>query len=226
MYFLLKNHAQHHIHKHDSGFGTYKVGFIPASASSAAPSDSGPQRTAEECVSDALAVGYRFLEWYVHHHVIMQLYIWMTIIFYTSWNHSWLISINFWTLSSYILVLSFMGMRQRLERQLNRVVSRGKNCSYAARCGRQLSKRGRMQSVLDWTRVSCIKEAACTQLLFIAWSSPCAFLILFYTYMILYSTCRSEHGLCWLISYSLACTWQTRWGVQNIGEITKGGKDS
>jgi len=48
------------------GFGTYKVGFIPASASSAvaAPSDAGAtkERTAEECVSDALAVGYRFLE--------------------------------------------------------------------------------------------------------------------------------------------------------------------
>lgn len=46
------------------GFGTYKVGFIPASSSNAAPTD-GMQRTAEECVSDALDVGYRFLEWYV-----------------------------------------------------------------------------------------------------------------------------------------------------------------
>ena len=46
------------------GFGTYKVGFIPASSSNAAPAD-GTQRTAEECVSDALDVGYRFLEWYV-----------------------------------------------------------------------------------------------------------------------------------------------------------------
>ena len=49
------------------GFGTYKVGFIPASASSAASSSSSPanataQRTAEECVVDALNVGYRFLE--------------------------------------------------------------------------------------------------------------------------------------------------------------------
>mmetsp|Transcript_11124 Transcript_11124/g.20816 ORF Transcript_11124/g.20816 Transcript_11124/m.20816 type:complete len:380 (+) Transcript_11124:108-1247(+) len=50
------------------GFGTYKVGFIPASASSAvASSSSSPaavavQRMAEECVSDALSVGYRFLE--------------------------------------------------------------------------------------------------------------------------------------------------------------------
>jgi len=50
------------------GFGTYKVGFIPASASSAvASSDSGAQastdeRTAEECVTDALSLGYRFLE--------------------------------------------------------------------------------------------------------------------------------------------------------------------
>lgn len=46
------------------GFGTYKVGFIPASASSAvaAPSSGTVERTAEECVSDALSVGYRFLE--------------------------------------------------------------------------------------------------------------------------------------------------------------------
>lgn len=50
------------------GFGTYKVGFIPASASSAtvvAATGSGPavvERTAEECVYDALECGYRFLE--------------------------------------------------------------------------------------------------------------------------------------------------------------------
>ncbi|KAL7456217.1 hypothetical protein ACHAWC_007737 [Mediolabrus comicus] len=47
------------------GFGTYKVGFIPASASSAVAAggvSSEPQRTAEECVLDALNVGYRFLE--------------------------------------------------------------------------------------------------------------------------------------------------------------------
>jgi diketogulonate reductase-like aldo/keto reductase len=51
------------------GFGTYKVGFIPASASSAAVANEAPtttttvvERTAEECVSDALSVGYRFLE--------------------------------------------------------------------------------------------------------------------------------------------------------------------
>lgn len=46
-------------------FGTYKVGFIPASASSAAAGDDQPkgdERTAEECVSDALALGYRGLE--------------------------------------------------------------------------------------------------------------------------------------------------------------------
>lgn len=43
------------------GFGTYKVGFIPASASSAEPT-TGPQRTARECVADALGAGYRFLE--------------------------------------------------------------------------------------------------------------------------------------------------------------------
>lgn len=46
------------------GFGTYKVGFIPASASSAVASGapSTVERTAEECVFDALSVGYRFLE--------------------------------------------------------------------------------------------------------------------------------------------------------------------
>ncbi len=46
------------------GFGTYKVGFIPASASSAvaSPASNTVERTAEECVTDALSVGYRFLE--------------------------------------------------------------------------------------------------------------------------------------------------------------------
>ncbi len=50
------------------GFGTYKVGFIPASASSATAAastggnDNKVERTAEECVSDALECGYRFLE--------------------------------------------------------------------------------------------------------------------------------------------------------------------
>lgn len=46
------------------GFGTYKVGFIPASASSATASvaTTTPARTAEECVTDALKAGYRFLE--------------------------------------------------------------------------------------------------------------------------------------------------------------------
>jgi len=45
-------------------FGTYKVGFIPASASSAVTTGGagGTERTAEECVSDALSVGYRSLE--------------------------------------------------------------------------------------------------------------------------------------------------------------------
>ena len=48
------------------GFGTYKVGFIPASASSVTAANSASsntvERTAEECVADALACGYRFLE--------------------------------------------------------------------------------------------------------------------------------------------------------------------
>ena len=60
------------------GFGTYKVGFVPASASSAATaaaSGSGnnePQRTAEECVRDALDLGYRFFEWLVLHSIISK----------------------------------------------------------------------------------------------------------------------------------------------------------
>jgi diketogulonate reductase-like aldo/keto reductase len=47
------------------GFGTYKVGFIPASASAAVTgqqAQQGAERTAQECVADALSVGYRFLE--------------------------------------------------------------------------------------------------------------------------------------------------------------------
>lgn len=47
------------------GFGTYKVGFIPASASAvtAGTQDKdAAQRTASECVKDALDCGYLFLE--------------------------------------------------------------------------------------------------------------------------------------------------------------------
>jgi diketogulonate reductase-like aldo/keto reductase len=45
------------------GFGTYKVGFIPASASAAvAGAATHVERTASECVADALECGYRFLE--------------------------------------------------------------------------------------------------------------------------------------------------------------------
>jgi len=49
------------------GFGTYKVGIVPTSASSAksAVANEAPksiERTAEECVADALDVGYRFIE--------------------------------------------------------------------------------------------------------------------------------------------------------------------
>merc|ERR1719355_66534 len=46
------------------GFGTYKVGFIPASASTvtAGGTQKEIERTAAECVKDALDCGYRFLE--------------------------------------------------------------------------------------------------------------------------------------------------------------------
>ena len=47
------------------GFGTYKVGFIPASASAAAGGQQqagGTETTARECVRQALEVGYRFLD--------------------------------------------------------------------------------------------------------------------------------------------------------------------
>ena len=45
------------------GFGTYKVGYIPTSASSAIAGENVEKsRSAEECVYDALLVGYRFLE--------------------------------------------------------------------------------------------------------------------------------------------------------------------
>jgi diketogulonate reductase-like aldo/keto reductase len=45
------------------GFGTYKVGFVPASASSAASGNAEQvQRTASDCVADAISVGYRFFE--------------------------------------------------------------------------------------------------------------------------------------------------------------------
>ena len=48
------------------GYGTYKVGYIPPSASSAVAAtngeDAAEKRTAADCVADALSVGYRFLE--------------------------------------------------------------------------------------------------------------------------------------------------------------------
>ena len=47
------------------GFGTYKVGFIPASASAAAGGQQqagGTEVTARQCVKLALDVGYRFLD--------------------------------------------------------------------------------------------------------------------------------------------------------------------
>lgn len=45
------------------GYGTYKVGFVPASASSAtAGAAAAPERTARECIGEALEVGYRFFD--------------------------------------------------------------------------------------------------------------------------------------------------------------------
>ena len=51
------------------GYGTYKVGFVPASASSvaaaagdAAAATQVEEATAAECVETALRVGYRFLD--------------------------------------------------------------------------------------------------------------------------------------------------------------------
>ena len=47
------------------GFGTYKVGFIPASASAAVAgqeAQGSKQETARECVLSALECGYRFLD--------------------------------------------------------------------------------------------------------------------------------------------------------------------
>lgn len=61
---LLRNGMRHP----SIGYGTYKVGYIPPSASSAVEATAGgsgqqqQQRTAEECVYDALTIGYRFLE--------------------------------------------------------------------------------------------------------------------------------------------------------------------
>lgn len=70
------------------GFGTYKVGYLPPSASAAtavaakssstATTSSGAatvERTAVECVADALAAGYRFLEcaeFYGNEHAVGQ----------------------------------------------------------------------------------------------------------------------------------------------------------
>lgn len=47
------------------GYGTYKVGVVPASASAAAAgaeAAGATQRSAAECVADALEVGYRFFD--------------------------------------------------------------------------------------------------------------------------------------------------------------------
>jgi diketogulonate reductase-like aldo/keto reductase len=61
---LRKNNLYHPV----IGFGTYKVGYIPPSASQPTPpstTTSTPPttpRTAVECITDALTVGYRFLE--------------------------------------------------------------------------------------------------------------------------------------------------------------------
>jgi len=54
---ILLNNGQEHP---AIGYGTYKVGFIPASASSG--QSETVTRTAKDCVVDALKCGYRFLE--------------------------------------------------------------------------------------------------------------------------------------------------------------------
>jgi diketogulonate reductase-like aldo/keto reductase len=57
----LRNGMEHPI----IGFGTYKVGYLPPSASEAVVKPSSTtctERSAVECVQDALSIGYRFLE--------------------------------------------------------------------------------------------------------------------------------------------------------------------
>jgi diketogulonate reductase-like aldo/keto reductase len=58
----LRNEMQHPM----IGFGTYKVGFIPPSASQSATDPSGTsttqERTAVDIITDAINVGYRFFE--------------------------------------------------------------------------------------------------------------------------------------------------------------------
>ena len=44
------------------GYGTYKVGFVPASASAAAAAPPQEGVSAVDCVAAALELGYRFLD--------------------------------------------------------------------------------------------------------------------------------------------------------------------
>eukprot|EP00934_Nitzschia_sp_Nitz4_P005174 Nitzschia sp. Nitz4//scaffold122_size67431//66105//67247//NITZ4_006098-RA/size67431-processed-gene-0.37-mRNA-1//1//CDS//3329534442//5164//frame0 len=56
----LRNGMSHPI----MGYGTYKVGYMPPSASAAVAGkeSTSPAKTAQECVAEALQIGYRFLE--------------------------------------------------------------------------------------------------------------------------------------------------------------------
>jgi len=44
------------------GYGTYKVGFVPESSSTSSTVSNHTPHSAEECITDALSLGYRFFE--------------------------------------------------------------------------------------------------------------------------------------------------------------------
>ena len=129
-----------------TGFGTYKVGFIPASASAAA-TDGVPTRTAAECVSDALDCGYRFLEWYVY-----ILHFRISALVGIAMSHIFIL------FNMIISVPSFMEMRQRLVKLSKQVVSKGKSYFFVVKFGLLLLKREKMQFVPSWIRHLVISE--------------------------------------------------------------------
>ena len=132
------------------GFGTYKVGFVPASASSAAAGASAgnnePQRTAEECIRDALDIGYRFLEWYEYMYTKKLLFIVIL-------TDSHFLLRVYWK-KMLTPVRSFMVTRHKLARQSRPVAYRERNYSFAVRYGLQLLRREMMRYALSWIRVS------------------------------------------------------------------------